>query len=62
MGISFSRTTRGSPENGDLHLRSADEVTGYHIHAVDGDVGHVGDLLVDAAGWMTRFLLVDTKN
>lgn len=53
---------RGSPERGDTHLRSADEVTGYYIHAADGNIGHVADLLVDAAEWTIRFLLVDTKN
>ena len=26
-------------------------VTGYHIHAADGEIGHVEDFLVDDAGW-----------
>jgi len=33
-------------EDEDLHLRSAKAVTGYHIHACDGEIGHVADFLV----------------
>jgi uncharacterized protein YrrD len=43
-------------------LRSAHEVTGFHIAATDGDIGHVEDLLVDEDGWMIRYLIVDTRN
>ncbi len=49
-------------DDGDPHLRSAAEVTGYHIHARDGTIGHVEDLLVDSTGWGIRYLIVDTKN
>ena len=47
---------------GDPHLRSTREVTGYYIHATDGDIGHVEDLLVDSDGWTIRYIVVDTKN
>jgi sporulation protein YlmC with PRC-barrel domain len=53
---------RKHQENDDPHLRSAKAVTGYHIHAADGEVGHVEDLLVDDTKWKIRFLLVDTNN
>jgi hypothetical protein len=46
----------------DSHLRSADEVTGYHIHATDGNIGHVEDFLVDDESWIMRYLIVDTRN
>lgn len=36
----------GEPR-GDPHLRSLDEVSGYRIDAVDDEVGHVEDLIVD---------------
>ncbi|HYH20978.1 MAG TPA: PRC-barrel domain-containing protein [Azospirillum sp.] len=49
-------------ESGDPHLRSGREVTGYHIQARDGAIGHVEDLLIDEAGWRIRYLLVDTRN
>jgi hypothetical protein len=46
----------------DPHLRSAAEVRGYHIHASDGDIGHVDDLIVEDKGWGVRYLVIDTKN
>jgi hypothetical protein len=47
---------------GDPHLRSADAVTGYHIEATDGAIGHVQDFLFDEQDWSLRFLAVDTRN
>ena len=44
---------------GDPHLRSAHEVKGYHIEAVDGPVGHVSDFVLDDATWQIAFLIVD---
>ncbi len=44
------------------HLRSAREVTGYHLGAMDGEIGHVKDYLADHQTWAIRFLIVDTKN
>ena len=44
------------------HLRSSREVTGYHIHATDGDIGHVEDFLVDERSWAIRYMIVDTTN
>jgi len=49
-------------DNGDPHLRSMAAVTGYHVHATDGAIGHVEDFLVDDETWATRYLVVDTKN
>jgi len=46
----------------DPHLRSSREVTGYHIHATDGDIGHVEDFLVDDVSWAIRYMVVDTIN
>jgi hypothetical protein len=46
----------------DPTLRSVKEVEGYHIHAIDGEIGHVGDFLVEDEDWRIRFLVVDTKN
>ena len=51
---------RRSPD--DPHLRSIEAVTGYHIHASDGDIGHVEDFLVEDADWSIHYLVVDTKN
>ena len=48
--------------NDDPHLRSIEAVTGYHIHATDGEIGHVEDFLVEDADWSSHYLIVDTKN
>ena len=49
-------------DSGDDHLRSADEVTGYHIQATDDEIGHVEDFLVDDETWTIRYVVVDTRN
>jgi uncharacterized protein YrrD len=46
----------------DPHLRSCNAVIGYHIHATDGDVGHVQGMLVDEKSWAIRYLIVNTSN
>jgi len=46
----------------DPHLRSIATVSGYRIHATDGEIGHVEDFLVADAGWRVRYVTVDTKN
>ena len=47
---------------GDLHLRSAAKVTGYHIDAIDGEIGHVEDFIIDDKTWEIRYMVVDTRN
>jgi hypothetical protein len=49
-------------EHGDPHLRSCREVMEYHIHATDGDIGHVRSMLIDEETWAIRYLIVDTSN
>ena len=46
----------------DPHLRSKRQVISYHIHATDGEIGHVEDFIVDDETWAIRFLVVDTRN
>jgi len=46
----------------DPHLRSTQAVTGYRIHAVDGDIGHVEDFILDDDKWSIGFLVVCTRN
>jgi hypothetical protein len=48
--------------NDDPHLRSIEAVTGYHIHASDGEIGHVADFVVEDANWSIRYFVVDTQN
>ena len=49
-------------EHDDPHLRSCKNVTGYHIKATDGEIGHVQSFIVDEASWAIRYLVVDTSN
>jgi hypothetical protein len=49
-------------ESTDSHLRSTDEVTGYHIEAADGEIGHVDGFIVDDAAWGIRYMEVATRN
>jgi len=48
--------------NDDPHLRSCKAITDYHIHASDGDIGHVCGMLIDDETWAVRYLIVDTSN
>ena len=46
----------------DSNLRSVREVTGYHIHATDGDIGHIQAIFAGENDWIIRYFLVDTRN
>lgn len=46
----------------DSHLRDTAAVRGYHIRAMDGEIGHVDDFLVDDQTWTIRYLVVDTSD
>ena len=63
-GIPAGQTAAGGtgidPEARDL--RSVARSTGYHIHATDGEIGHVDDFLIGQESWRIRYLLVDTSN
>ena len=49
-------------ESTDSHLRSNEVVTGYHIEAVDGEIGHVEGFVVDEEAWAIRYIEVATRN
>jgi sporulation protein YlmC with PRC-barrel domain len=46
----------------DSHLRSTDAVSGYAIDALDGEIGHVEDFVIDDETWAIRYLVVATRN
>ncbi len=58
----YLRAQRSRHSNDDPHLRSGNAVTGYHIEAKDGAIGHVAGYLIDDATWAVRYLIVDTSN
>lgn len=50
---------RKSPET---HLRSAQAVKGYSVHASDGIAGHVSDFMMDEKKWLIGELVIKTGN
>jgi sporulation protein YlmC with PRC-barrel domain len=49
------------PQKGyDVNLRSAAEVSGYQIHANNGNIGHVNNFLIDDDSWQLLNFVVDT--
>ena len=57
----WREATQGEKE-WDPHLRSTHEVRGYNIQAVDGEIGHVEDFIIDNETWAIRYLIIDTQN
>jgi uncharacterized protein YrrD len=43
-------------------MKSLHEISGYKIHALDGEVGKAQDFYFDDAEWIIRYLVVDTGN
>ena len=46
----------------DSHLRSSAVVTGYHVEATDGEIGHVDGFVLDDETWAIRYIEVATRN
>jgi len=46
----------------DPHLRSTHDVSGHHIQAADGEIGHVDDFIIDDETWAIRYIVIDTRN
>ncbi len=44
----------------DPHLRSVEEVSGYGLHAQDGEIGHVIDFIADDEAWRIRYMAAKT--
>jgi uncharacterized protein YrrD len=55
-----SADDKGRIADEDQHLRSTKEVTGYNIHATDGEIGSVKDFIIDDQTWQLLYLVVDT--
>jgi hypothetical protein len=49
-------------KNWDPHLNSTFSVSGNHIQALDGEIGHVQDFIIDDESWAIRYLVIDTHN
>jgi len=58
----YAQAERARHRNDDPHLRSCKAVSGYHIKAKDGEIGHVEDFLIDDRTWALRYIVVNTSN
>ena len=56
------RVSTQSEKAWDPHLRSTHDVSGHHIQAADGEIGHVEDFIIDDETWAIRYLIIDTQN
>lgn len=60
LGAPASRTVHRA--GADPALARADRVLGMPVHARDGRVGRVAEIVIDAATWAIRWLDVDTQS
>ncbi len=60
--LSDAHADRARKESADSHLRSNQAVTGYHIEATDGEIGHVEGFIMDDRAWAIRYMEVGTRN
>jgi hypothetical protein len=58
----YGRERPSIEERGDPHLRSTEKITDYRIAAIDGEIGHVEDFIIDDEEWAIRYVTVDTRN
>jgi hypothetical protein len=49
-------------ESLDSHLRSTEAITGYHVEATDGEIGHLDGFVIDDEAWAIRYIEVATRN
>jgi uncharacterized protein YrrD len=49
-----------SRDHGDTHLRSTQDLNGYHIQTEEGAIGHVIDFIVEHETWAICHLVVET--
>lgn len=58
----IERNKHNTQSHYDQHLRSCNNVAGYHIHATDGDIGRVKDFIIDDKTWQVKFIVADMHN
>jgi hypothetical protein len=56
------RASTQGKQTWDPHLRSTHDVSRHHIHAEEGEIGHVDDFVIDDETWAIRYLIIDTRN
>lgn len=58
----FSLSEAEARDSTNPHLRNSEEVKGYRIHALDGEIGHVEDFILEEPDWTVRYLEIDTRD
>lgn len=62
LAIATAESAGGSEKQEQApQLRSALEIVGYHIEALDGPFGNVEDFLLDNDDWVVRYMVINTK-
>ncbi|WP_347986458.1 PRC-barrel domain-containing protein [Methylomonas sp. AM2-LC] len=56
------QTPEHAEKGWDPHLRSTQAVSGYRVHALDGEIGHIDDFIIDDETWTIRYLVLATHN
>ena len=64
LGVPTRSTMAGSirDESPDSHLRSTEGISGYHVEATDGEIGHVDGFVIDDEAWAIRYVEVALRN
>src|ERR1035438_9669272 len=60
LPVKSSAANGPQPHPADAHLRSTQAVSGYHVQATDGIIGHVCDFMMDDKNWTIGQLVVKT--
>jgi hypothetical protein len=55
--IKAGNSAQTRKKRGDPDLRSTHDVSGHHVEASDGEIGHVEDFLIDDETWVIRYLI-----
>jgi uncharacterized protein YrrD len=62
LADSSSSEDRLKYQGADAHLRSFQAVEGYYVHAVNGVIGNVSDLMIDPQTWAVRHIIIKTTD
>jgi hypothetical protein len=60
--LGYLRPPAAETADSDPHLRSCGAVKKYHVHAKDGEIGHIDGFILDDSTWSIRYLIVNTSN
>jgi hypothetical protein len=50
------------PQDGGPRLHGVASLRGFHVHATDGDIGHVENVFAEDTNWEIRYLVIATRN